>query len=321
MFVKQKMAWRSVPTIGKAAGDRLKYVFEVGASNEHNVSERLNVPNQESVGAPAKSNVVVQRPMMWILFAIVITTLVSGPTSVLVYHLTTSPQDSTDSTVADSLPSPLPPATPGGSYVYAVKFTATLDGAISSYDDAAYKAGIASALGVDGADVDTTASAASAVVQTTVKTYSLAATTAALATIASWTTDVVSTKVSSTVIAIGQATQEQVVNVVLSPSPHPPPPPKPNPSAPPPPPHSPKTVLAANSGCFSITDPVSCCNSIDGRSTFFGQHCWPVKNWLESSAVYVKSDGTNSGRCEPSGFVEYENMQDQADDCRTVYAA
>lgn len=65
---------------------------------------------------------------------------------------------------------------------------------------------------------------------------------------------------------------------------------------------------------------VDCCNAIDGRTgDFEGQHCVPVKNF--ASSVFVKSDGTNSAKCEPSGFVAFESMQSQADDCRTVYGA
>jgi hypothetical protein len=302
-------------SIGRAEGDRLKYVLSVGMGYEDGIGEKMEM------GAPIRATaaeVVARRPLTWLFGAVLVSAVVSGATSTLVYEAATKPKSTTVATPPSS-PSP-PPAPPGGSYVRVVRFTSTLDGTISSFDESAYKSGVATTFSVQTDEVEVTVSAGSVLADTVIKTYSASKTESVLTTLSSLTTASLSTSTGATVITIGAGQSTKVMGVILSPSPSHPPPPPPNPNPPPPPPYSPKTVLANNGGCFSLTDPVSCCNSIDGMSDFAGQHCMPVKNWLESSAVYVKSDGTNSGRCEPSGFVEFENMQDQADDCHDVYA-
>ena len=80
-------------------------------------------------------------------------------------------------------------------------------------------------------------------------------------------------------------------------------------------------MLSNGDGCFAVSSSAKdCCDAIDGRGgDFDGQHCVPVKNFATN--VFVTSGGTNSAKCEPSGFVAFESMQDQADDCRAIYNA
>ena len=106
-----------------------------------------------------------------------------------------------------------------------------------------------------------------------------------------------------------------------SPPPSPPPPSPPPPSPPPPsppPPYSPKAVLAGDAGCYTIGDPVECCNSIDGRSGHYGNHpCLPVSGWHDGNRYIV--NGVAGGRCEPQVYLSDNSILDQAADCHVVY--
>ena len=99
------------------------------------------------------------------------------------------------------------------------------------------------------------------------------------------------------------------------PSPPPSPPPAGTPRSPPstvsspaplpPPPYPPKAVLAGDVGCFTLGDPVACCNAIDGRNgtVFEGQHCAPKVG----------------GGCEPKDYAVSSGLN--ITDCHDVYAS
>jgi hypothetical protein len=106
----------------------------------------------------------------------------------------------------------------------------------------------------------------------------------------------------------------ELVSCKLSP-PHPPPnppgaapkpPPAPLPATPPPSP-PPRAVLPGT-GCFTITDPTVCCNSIDGRPEFAGQECFPTVSGGPFSLA--------TSMCEPVGFIAANGWQQIASDCK-----
>lgn len=72
-----------------------------------------------------------------------------------------------------------------------------------------------------------------------------------------------------------------------------------------PPPYPPKSVLAEEAGCYTLSDPLVCCNSIDGRTgtAFEGEFCVPKVG----------------GGCEPQSYATSAGLN--VTDCHTVYAS